>query len=90
VIRLIADIALRFPDSPPHGGRITKIIPISPSRNRRIPCTARTVAREFQIAAQGQLPVVCLAPEVTLMDNRSGRWEVRKTFSLGEAAGPAQ
>jgi hypothetical protein len=41
------------------------------------------VAREFKQAAQGRLPIQGHAGEVTLMDSRSGRWEINTTFRLG-------
>ena len=42
------------------------------------------VAREFEQAAQGRLPIEAKAAEVVLMDSRSGRWEINTTFRLGQ------
>jgi hypothetical protein len=42
------------------------------------------VAREFEQAAQGRLPIQAQAAEVALMDTRSGRWKINTTLTLGE------
>jgi len=44
------------------------------------------VAREFEEASQGYLPIQTEAREVALMDSRSGRWEINTTFRLGQEA----
>jgi hypothetical protein len=42
------------------------------------------VAREFEQASQGRLPIQAQATEVALMDSRSGRWEIKTMFQLGQ------
>jgi hypothetical protein len=42
------------------------------------------VAREFEQAAQGCLPIQGQAAEVALMDSRSSRWEINTTFRLSQ------
>ena len=57
-----------------------------PSPDRRRPYGRQglgAVAREFEQAAQGLLPIQAEAAEVALMDSRSGRWEINTTFRLG-------
>jgi hypothetical protein len=41
---------------------------------------------DFVAASRGSLPIRATASEVALMDNRSGRWQVRAMFGLGRAA----
>jgi hypothetical protein len=43
------------------------------------------VADEFARAAHAILPIDATAAEVALMDNGSGRWQVRTTLGLGRA-----
>jgi hypothetical protein len=73
----------RWPETPPYRGRYADIIPHL--------CVAQvadlqqldTVARRFAAKAAAMLPIRAMAAEVALMDTRSGRWQVRATFSLG-------
>jgi 2'-5' RNA ligase len=77
----------RWPEPPPYGGRHAEIIPHL--------CVAQvadlqqldTVARRFAPKAAAMLPIRAIAAEVALMDTRSGRWQIRTTFSLGRMAG---
>ncbi len=70
------------PDSPPYGGRHSDIVPHL--------CVAQiadgpqldAVAEELEKASIGKLPIQATANEVALMDNSSGRWQVRTTLRL--------
>jgi 2'-5' RNA ligase len=76
-----------YPETPPYGGiwlpdlvpHLTVAQPAEEQERQRI-------AEEFAQASQGKLPIHATASEVTLMDNRSGRWRVRTTLSLGHAS----
>ena len=80
--RLTLAIWRRYPDQPPYGGRYPRIVPHLTLA--RIPDAARlsSVADDFATAFPGSLPIAGRADAVALMDNSSGRWEVRTTFGL--------
>jgi 2'-5' RNA ligase len=73
----------RYPDTPPYGGNGSNIVPhLSVARvtdERQLD----GITNDFVEAAQEKLPIRATASEVALMDNRSGRWQVRAMFSLG-------
>ena len=72
-----------FPESPPYRGRYSTVIPHLIVADRMGEQGLGAVAREFEQAAQGLLPIQAEATEVALMDLRSGRWEINTTFRLG-------
>jgi len=72
-----------FPESPPYRGRYSTVIPHLTVADRMGEQGLGAVAREFEQAAQGLLPIQAEAAEVALMDSRSGRWEINTTFRLG-------
>jgi 2'-5' RNA ligase len=77
----------RFPETPPYGGRHAEIVPhlcVAQVDDRR-PLDA--IAERFAPAAAAVLPIRAVAAEVALMDTRSGRWRIRKTFGLGRTTG---
>ena len=76
-----------YPETPPYRGRYSTIIPhltVAERSGLIGDQELAEVAREFEQAAQGRLPIRGHAGEVTLMDTRSGRWEINTTFRLGQ------
>ncbi|HSB88958.1 MAG TPA: 2'-5' RNA ligase family protein [Anaerolineales bacterium] len=80
---LIAAVAKQFPDSPPYGGVFAQVTPHLTVAQTDDPAVLEAITREFRIAAGGRLPLAAHAGEVTLMDDRSGRWETKQVFALG-------
>ena len=81
--RLTARIAHEFPESPPYGGQYDSVTPhltVADSKDRDLP---GSVEREFSDAAAEYLPLEAFADRVWLMDDSTGRWEKRLSFSLG-------
>jgi 2'-5' RNA ligase len=73
----------RYPKTPPYGGRHADIVPhLCVAQLADEPRLDR-IAQEFARASQEELPVAAAAAEAALMDNGSGRWQVRATFGLG-------
>jgi 2'-5' RNA ligase len=76
-------ISKLFPDTPPYGGKWPDIIPHLSLAWLADDVRLAEVADDFARASAGKLPIAAIASEVALMDNRSGRWKVEATFSLG-------
>jgi hypothetical protein len=78
----------RYPETPPYGGKWADIVPhlsvASVADERQL----EAIANDFVEAAREKLPIRATASEVALMDNRSGRWQVRAMFSLGSEPRP--
>jgi 2'-5' RNA ligase len=72
-----------FPQTPPYGGKWPDIIPHLSIAWLADEVRLTGVADDFARAAEGKLPIRATASEIALMDNRSGRWNVEATFSLG-------
>jgi 2'-5' RNA ligase len=72
-----------FPQFPPYGGKWPEIVPHLTAAQLANEQQFTAVAEEFAKASHGKLPIDAIATEVALMDNWSGRWTVRATFSLG-------
>ena len=73
-----------YPETPPYRGRYSTVIPHLGVATLVGEQRLDEIAREFEQAAQGRLPIQGHAAEVTLMDSRSGRWEINTTFKLGQ------
>ena len=73
-----------YPETPPYRGRYSTVIPHLTVADRMGEQGFGEVAREFEQAVQGRLPIHGRAAEVTLMDSRSGRWQINTTFRFGE------
>jgi 2'-5' RNA ligase len=71
-----------YPETPPYRGRYSTVIPHLTVADHLGEQRFGGVAREFEIASQGYLPIQAEAAEVALMDTRSGRWEMNTTFKL--------
>jgi 2'-5' RNA ligase len=72
-----------FPETPPYGGKWPDIIPHLSLAQLRNEQQLTAMEDGFARASRGKLPIRAVASKVTLMDNRSGRWRGRATFSLG-------
>jgi 2'-5' RNA ligase len=73
-----------YPETPPYRGRYSTIIPHLTVADHLGEQRLGGVACEFEEASQGCLPIHGHAAEVTLMDSRSGRWEINTAFRLGQ------
>ena len=73
-----------YPETPPYRWRYSTVIPHLTVADRMGEQRLAEVAREFEQASQGRLPIQSHAAEVALMDTRSGRWEINTTFKLGQ------
>jgi len=73
-----------YPETPPYGGKWPDIVPHLSVASLADELRLDRAADEFAQASRGILPIHATAAEVALMDNRSGRWQVRATFRLGE------
>ena len=81
--RLITRVAHEFPESPPYGGQYDSVTPhltVADSKDEDLP---GSVEREFSDVAAEYLPLEAFADRVWLMDDSTGRWEKRLSFSLG-------
>ena len=81
---LILGIWACYPETPPYRGRYSTVVPHLTAAHFVGEQKLAEVAREFEQAAQGRLPIQAQAAEVALMDTRSGRWEINTTFRLGQ------
>jgi hypothetical protein len=76
-----------FPQTPPYRGKWPDIIPHLSLAWLADEARLTEAADDFSRASAGKLPIAAIASEVALMDNRSGRWKVEATFSLGISLG---
>jgi 2'-5' RNA ligase len=74
-----------FPETLPYSGKWPDIIPHLSLARLADEALLTAVADDFAGASAGKLPLPAIASEVALMDNRSGRWKVEATFSLGRS-----
>lgn len=72
-----------YPEAPPYGGKWPDIVPHLSVAILSEEQQLDRIGKEFAQASQRKLPISATAAEVALMDNRSGRWQVQATFSLG-------
>lgn len=72
----------RWPNTPPYGGQYSDIVPHLCVAQIADEPQLDAVAEEFGSASAGKLPIRATAREVALMDNTSGRWQLRTTFGL--------
>lgn len=72
-----------FPETPPYRGKWPDIVPHLSVAWVASERELTAIENEFAKASHDKLPIPAVASEVALMDNRSGRWEVRTTFGLG-------
>jgi 2'-5' RNA ligase len=75
-------IAAAYPETPPYGGAFKQIVPhltVAQSEDHE---EMDKIRAEFLKDCANGLPVTARVDEVVLMDNASGRWEVRARFPL--------
>ncbi len=75
----------RYLETPPYGGKWPDIVPHLSVAWLADEQRLKSVTNDFAEASQTRLPIRATASEVALMDNRSGRWQVRAKFELGLA-----
>ena len=83
--RLTSAIWDWYPETPPYGGKWPDIVPHLSVAALSDEQQLDRITDEFALASRAILPIHATAAEVALMDNRSGRWQVRTTLSLGGA-----
>jgi|EndMetStandDraft_8_1072994.scaffolds.fasta_scaffold228378_2 2'-5' RNA ligase len=71
-----------YSETPPYGGKWPDIVPHLSVASLADEQQLDRIADEFAQASRGILPIRATATDVALMDNRSGRWQVRATFGL--------
>jgi 2'-5' RNA ligase len=72
----------RYPDYPPYGGSYSEVIPHLTIADVEEAGQLDDIERGFMDQHGAQLPVQAKASEVVLIENTSGRWEIRQTFEL--------
>jgi hypothetical protein len=72
----------RYPNYPPYGSKYAEWIPHLTIADRLEAAQLDDFEREFMHQHGAQLPMRAEASEVLLIENTSGRWEVRQTFKL--------
>jgi hypothetical protein len=72
-----------YPKTPPYGGKWPDIIPHLSVAWLTDEQQLDGITNNFVEASQEKLPIRATTSEVALMDNRSGRWQMRAMFSLG-------
>jgi len=79
----------RYPETPPYAGRHTDIVPhlcvAQNSDEQLLDQIAMDIEAKLEEASRQRRPIRSMATEVALMDNRSGRWQVRDVLKLGRA-----
>jgi 2'-5' RNA ligase len=81
--RLTSAIRDWYPETPPYGGRWPEIVPHLTVANLADEHRLEGIAGELAQASRCILPIDATAAEIALMDNRSGRWQIRARFGLG-------
>jgi 2'-5' RNA ligase superfamily len=74
-----------YPETPPYAGKWPDIVPHLSVASLADEQRLDRITDEFAQTSRGILPIRATAAEVALMDNRSGRWQVRATLCLGRA-----
>jgi hypothetical protein len=72
----------RYPEYPPYGGVFPEVIPHLTVAGEIETAQLDDIEREFRQQHGAQLSVKAKANEVLLIENSSGRWEVRQMFEL--------
>jgi hypothetical protein len=75
-------VAERFPEAPPYGGAFAHIIPHLTIAHAADRDQLNQIAQAFEQASQGKLPILAAVNEVLLLDNTTGRWQIRANFPL--------
>ncbi len=75
-------IASHFPETPPYGGDVTRVIPHLTIAQVSDPQRLDEIETNFQHVAMDKLPVQAAVRSVTLFETSSGNWQVRVQFPL--------
>lgn len=81
--KLIESVVAHFPESPPYEGAFEEIIPhltIAQTEDEEV---LKSVERELVVLSQKYLPIKAQATHVWLMNNRTGRWQLKSSYPLG-------
>ena len=81
-MELIQAVVAQYPQSPPYGGIFAEVVPQVSLAQSENTAELELVLRAFAPGSEGRLPIEAAANEVTLMDNRNGRWKKRLAFRL--------
>ena len=79
---LTRQVVQRFPENPPYGGKFSDIVPHLTIADLGDSEMLGEIAAQFESSAKGRLPIYSKVTEVTLMDNRSGGWQIQYRFPL--------
>ena len=75
-----------YPETPPYAGRYPHVVPHLTVADQLADDHLNRIAGELKEASAGKSPISALASEISLLDTKSGHWQVRTTFKLGEDA----
>lgn len=75
-------IAAAYPETPPYGGVFKEIVPHLTVAQTEDPEEMDRIKADFRVDCANGLPIQARVNEIVLMDNASGRWEVRARFPL--------
>jgi hypothetical protein len=73
----------KYPQTPPYGGKHSGIEPHLTVAHLAEKQGLDQVAGDFVRTVEKKLPIRVATNEVALMDNKSGRWQVREKLALG-------
>lgn len=82
-IQLIQAVAARYPDSPPYGGAFDTVVPHLTVAQIEDPLLLDQLTAELKNSLADKLPLSAKAEQVSLMDDKDGRWVRRAEFPLG-------
>jgi len=71
-----------FPEAPPYGGAFADTIPHLTIAHASDSQTLDRIGQDFARQTKGKLPIRSAVQEIVLMDNESGRWQIRHRFAL--------
>ena len=80
---LTLEIWASFPERPPYGGRHPDIVPHLCIAQLQDEKALDRVAAAFAEATENSLSIEASVSDVAMMDNCSGRWQVRSSLPLG-------
>jgi 2'-5' RNA ligase len=72
-----------FPETPPYGGKWPDIVPHLSIASIADEHELQRIAEELARASRDVLPISAAANEVTLLEQRGDRWNIRTAFRLG-------
>lgn len=77
-------LARQFPDAPPYEGKHQEVIPHLTIADVVDAEQLARITTDFELEALDRLPIRSNVNEIVLMDNESGRWEIRYRFALAD------